>query len=85
MFQESVLPSQVFLSYLALNVKLPMPRPSRRFKCHHFGHVQDKCRAEVRCPTCGGLHEVNNCSQNMKCCNCGCSHLAGFKGCVVYQ
>ena len=84
-FMGSVLPGKVYLEYLALNVQLYVPWPFRCFKCPRFGHVRDKCRVEVRYPTCGGPHEVGDCVQDMKYCNCGGIHLDGFKGCVVYQ
>ena len=80
-----MLPSQVFMGYLVLNVKLYVPRPLRCFRCQRFWHVRDKCRGEVHCPTCGAPHEVANCIQDMKCCNCGGNHSAGFKRCLVYQ
>ena len=84
-FQGSVLPRQVFLGYLVLNVKLYVPRPLRCFQCQRFGHIHDKCRGSVRCPTCGGPHEVADCVWDMKCCNCGRNHSAEFKGCSEYQ
>ena len=78
-------PSQVYFWYLALKVKLYMLRPLKCFKCQRFRHVHDKCRGEVRCPTCGGPHEVADYIQDMKCCNYGGNHSAGFKGCSVSQ
>lgn len=85
-FKEEKLPEFVFLGYRAFRVKVFIPRPLRCFKCQRFGHIAARCHAGVRCPSCGGNHGYDECTEGKKtCCNCGESHSAGYRDCQVYK
>jgi len=50
-------------------------KPTQCFRCWHFGHVRNSCRASVDrtglCFRCGGLnHTVKTCKQEAKCMIC---------------
>ena len=65
-------------------VNLFIPRPTRCFKCQRFGHIQENCRAKIRCSTCGGSHGYEGCEQTIKCVNCGGNHSAASKTCPKF-
>ena len=53
-----------------------------------FGHVAAICRGKKRCGKCGGEdHEYGQCQEgvSVKCCNCGGSHSAAYKGCQAHK
>lgn len=82
-FKEDALPQRVSLGFIVFPVK-PYDRPPLRcFKCQRFGHIAAVCRGAQRCGKCGGQHDRRDCaSSELKCCNCGGNHMAGFRGCV---
>ena len=79
-------PTHLYLGYRRLTVKEFIPHPIRCFKCQKFGHISKNCRGKQKCPMCSENHTFDECQdrENKKCSNCGGSHSAGFKGCVVF-
>ena len=79
-------PSHSYLGYRRLTVKEFIPHPIRCFKCQKFGHISKNCRGKQKCPLCSEDHTFEECQnrENKKCSNCGGSHSAGFKGCIVF-
>ena len=79
-------PSHLYLGYRWLTVKEFIPHPIRCFKCQKFGHISKNCRGKQKCPLCSEDHTFEECQnrENKKCSNCGGSHSAGFKGCIVF-
>ncbi|GBN91933.1 hypothetical protein AVEN_235983-1 [Araneus ventricosus] len=46
-------------------------RPTRCYKCNHFGHISSNCSANENCPNCGQEgHKMADCSQAPRCINC---------------
>lgn len=85
---EKVLPTRVRVGYMSFQVRPYIPPPLRCFKCQKFGHVAAICRGKQRCGKCGGEdHEYGQCHQgtSVKCCNCGGSHSAAYKGCQAHK
>ena len=83
---EIVFPSYLYLGYRRLTVKEFIPHPVRCYKCQRFGHISKNCRGKQICPFCGDNHSFDKCQNrdNKKCSNCGGSHSAGFKGCLLF-
>ena len=56
-------------------------------KCQGFGHTQNYCGKHPRCVKCSGKHETIKCSLEKsakpKCGNCGETHPASYRGCIV--
>ena len=69
-----------------MTVKEFIPHPIQCFKCQKFGHISKNCRGKQKCPLCSEDHTFEECQnrENKKCSNCGGSHSAGFKGCMVF-
>lgn len=55
--------------------------------CQLYGHTKNFCSKPPRCVKCAGKHKTMECtkpsSQKPKCYNCGESHPASYRGCVV--
>lgn len=54
--------------------------------CQSFGHTKNYCNKQPRCVKCAGKHSTIECTKEIirpKCCNCGESHPATYRGCVV--
>lgn len=55
--------------------------------CQSYGHTKNYCSKAPRCVKCAGRHESSSCTkpENIlpKCANCGESHPASYRGCVV--
>jgi hypothetical protein len=62
---------------------------SQCHRCQEFGHSQNCCRAVARCVKCAGRHLTAECNKKQgtpaKCCHCGESHTASYRGCAAYQ
>jgi len=62
--------------------------PAQCFKCQRFGHGSSNCSHPPRCVKCANHHSAKECpktkEQHPKCCNCGGSHTANYRGCPVY-
>jgi hypothetical protein len=56
-------------------------------KCQRFGHTQKFCHRDAVCVKCAGNHPTASCKklldQPPKCSNCGESHPANYRGCVI--
>ena len=57
-------------------------------KCQRYGHTQNFCKRDPKCVKCAGDHLTVDCTkpkklQNPKCANCGESHPASYRGCVI--
>ena len=73
---------------MSFQVRPYIPPPLRCFQCQKFGHVAAICRGKKRCGKCGGEdHEYGQCQEgvSVKCCNCGGSHSAAYKGCQAHK
>lgn len=87
-FDEKVLPTRIRVGYMSFQVRPYIPPPLRCFNCQKFGHVAAICRGKRRCGKCGGEdHEYGQCKEgtSVKCCNCGGSHSAAYKGCQAHK
>lgn len=83
-FMEETLPEKVMLGYLCFRVKKYERPPLRCFNCQRFGHVAVACKGKRRCGKCSEDHDFKECKSQIKCCNCGGSHVAAFRGCPVH-
>lgn len=56
-------------------------------RCQRFEHTHAYCKREPRCVKCAGSHLTLECladkTNTPKCCNCGQSHPASYRGCIV--
>lgn len=56
-------------------------------KCQGFGHTKNYCCKPARCVKCAGRHTTDSCVKPVeippKCVNCGESHPANYRGCIV--
>lgn len=56
-------------------------------KCQAFGHTRTYCSRQYRCVKCAGKHSTTECNKaedmEAKCVNCGGSHPASYRGCIV--
>jgi hypothetical protein len=57
--------------------------------CQSFGHTKNYCNKAPRCVKCAGPHLTIECtkpnSAQPKCCHCGKSHPANYRGCEVIK
>ena len=59
------LPDRVKIGWDSYRVREFIPDPMRCMKCHKYvRHKAANCRAEQRCPTCGGPHDWERCPQS---------------------
>lgn len=79
-----VLPQDLKFGYRNYKVKEFVPRPIRCFKCQRFGHTSGNCHSIRRCKKCGGNHELQECTENIKCVNCKGPHDAGSFECPFF-
>ena len=84
--QNIEFPLHMYFGYKRITVKQFIPHPVRCFKCQKYGHISKNCRGTTICPICSNNHTFDNCDnkQNVKCCNCGLKHSAGYKGCEEF-
>lgn len=56
-------------------------------KCQAFGHTRTYCSRQYRCVKCAGKHATIDCKKideaEAKCVNCGGTHPASYRGCIV--
>lgn len=83
-FKDNVLPKRVMLGFMSYSVKEYERTPLRCFKCQRFGHVAAVCNGKRRCRRCSKEHDGKECTEPVKCCNCGGEHPASFRGCHNY-
>ncbi len=72
------------LGYLCFRVKKYERPPLRCFNCQRFGHVAAACKGKRRCGKCSEDHDFKECKNQIKCCNCGGTHVAAYRGCPVH-
>lgn len=63
------------------------PGPPQCYICQEYGHGSANCGRPRRCVTCGENHTKVNCTvayKDRKCCNCGGSHQANWRGCPAF-
>ena len=55
--------------------------------CQEFNHVRTYCHKAPRCVKCAGTHATTDCDKEAnapkKCANCGASHTANYRGCII--
>ena len=85
-FKGTNLPDRVYYGYASYKVKEFVPDPIRCFKCQKFGHIVTNCKSRVaKCAKCGKTdHDYKDCTNDMKCTNCGKNHSAAFRGCEAF-
>ena len=90
-FNSAILPKTLKIGYLSVGVELYVPNPLQCYTCYKFGHHERKCRkspSETLCKHCGELantHDPSNCSNKIKCINCGGDHVATSRSCPVWK
>ncbi|KMQ89558.1 gag-pol polyprotein [Lasius niger] len=74
-----------------------MRRPTKCFKCWHFGHLSLKCKSEIDrtkyCIKCGeDGHKIAKCTKDARCALCtekgkedNCDHIAGSSRCAAFK
>ncbi|KAH8338636.1 hypothetical protein KR074_000186 [Drosophila pseudoananassae] len=83
------------LQYL-LHRKITVEEPHKRngpvqcTNCQEYGHTRSYCTLRAVCVVCGDAHKSACCTTNKdstvkKCGNCGGSHTANYRGCIVYK
>lgn len=60
------------------------------FQCQRLGHSQQTCWSKPRCLKCAELHLTKDCPKKTrtdpaKCANCGGSHPANYRGCIIFK
>lgn len=72
-------------------------RPTKCFKCWHYGHLAAKCKSNVDrsnlCTSCGEVgHKAATCKKDARCALClekgntkNCAHIAGSSRCPVFK
>lgn len=75
------------LLYRKVKVELFVPsEPVRCNNCNEYGHSKNYCNMPTVCVYCSGLHATKVCKFKVKqCSNCGESHTANYRGCVVFK
>jgi hypothetical protein len=62
--------------------------PGQCHNCQAYGHAQSHCHQRPKCVKCAGPHLTAECKKSKdtpaKCCNCGGSHPANYRGCSSY-
>lgn len=78
---------------LHCKIKIELPRIKKDIpqckRCQGFGHTQNYCQRQAKCVKCDGNNHSLECKkprkEAYKYVNCGESHTANWKGCVVYK
>lgn len=79
-FKGSMLPKNVSLYYVSLDVKTYILPVVRCTKCMRFGHNAKACKGSERCRNCGNAPHPD-CSCQTKCIHCGEPHDALYAKC----
>ncbi|XP_071097967.1 uncharacterized protein [Haliotis cracherodii] len=78
------IPSSVKAGYFNIGVDVYIPSPLRCFNCQHFGHGAKSCHATHICSRCSKHHDGTDCTDNIRCANCGGDHMSSFKSCPAF-
>lgn len=85
-FTGRVLLSHVNIGGVNFPVSPFRERVTQCSKCWHFGHHEKSCtRPQRLCKTCAGIHDENDCTNNIKCVNCSGRHLSSSADCPVLK
>ena len=85
-FEQSTLPSHIYLGPYRIKVDPFVPNPTRCFKCQKFGHGKSSCRGTEKCVKCSGVgHSSFDCEGEVKCANCGSNHMANSRHCDIFK
>ncbi|XP_048255352.1 uncharacterized protein LOC125381988 [Haliotis rufescens] len=79
------IPSSVKAGYFNIGVDVYIPSPLRCFHCQHFGHRAKSCHATQICSRCSKHHDGTDCTDNIRCANCGGDHMSSFKSCPAFM
>lgn len=87
---------KIRIGWVNCRIKI-VERPTRCFKCWHYGHFSLQCKSKVdrskHCIKCGEAgHKLNECEKEARCVLCvdngntqNITHIAGCRKCPVYQ
>ena len=87
-FGTPLLPKDVKVGYMKIEVRLYIPNPRRCFNCQRYGHGKNTCTHEIVCVTCGKSgHEYgsDDCDKEKKCYHCGQEHESSFRDCPMWK
>ena len=85
-FNTPILPSDLKIGYLRVNVRLYIPNPRRCNKCQMYGHVAKFCQHDLICPKCGQEgHEDKRCDNDKSCYHCKKSHETWSRQCPMWK
>lgn len=83
-FDKPSCPSRLEFDYITYQVRQHIPNPLICHNCGKYGHIQDRCRTEGVCLTCGGNKHEGTCVK--KCINCKQSdHACLARQCPVWK
>ncbi|CAH2108837.1 unnamed protein product [Euphydryas editha] len=88
--------SKIRIGWVNCRIRL-VERPTKCFKCWHYGHLATKCKSVVdrsnlctKCGECG--HKAATCKKDARCALCvekgnanSCAHIAGSSRCPVFK
>ena len=87
-FNSPTVPKYIKVGFLKVNVSVYVPNPMRCYRCQKFGHTESRCTKTPVCGRCsfvGKEHDYSSCTNEIKCLNCGDSHLSSSKNCPIWK
>ena len=87
-FNSPTVPKNIKVGFLKVNVSVYIPNPMRCYRCQKFGHTESRCAKTPVCGRCsfvGEEHVYSTCTNELKCVNCGGSHLSRSQECPIWK
>ena len=90
-FNTAILPKVLKVGYFRLTVDMYIPNPLQCYACFKYGHHEQRCKlhgGDGLCRCCGlpsVTHDETNCTNEIKCVNCGEAHSSTSRSCKVWK
>lgn len=85
-FNSTIIPENIKVGYIQVNVRIYIPNPLRCAICQKFGHSKNNCRNVPKCEQCAeDIPQGHKTScETIKCVNCSGEHKSTSRECPIF-